>query len=307
VLLVASAAAVAGSGAHAGPVSGDFCNANAGLSAGDHDKLLRFAAVVRETLTGADAPVALVARSGLDLSRVGQRYSHAGLSLRAHPQTAWAVRQLYVDCASGVPSLFDQGLAAFVLGTHDARSGFLSAVLLRGEAARALQAEALDEHRARALVAPDYSANAFAFATRYQNCNQWLAELMALAWSATPQPAARGAAQEALRALGYAPTVVEVGRPLIWFGAFIPWIHRDDHPAEDLAAARYRISLPPALDALARARDPQAERIEFCHAGTRIVVRRGWVPLADDCRAQAGDREIRLEADDRTAPPASPH
>ena len=37
---------------------------------------------------------------------------------------------------------------------------------------------------ALALLAGEYSANAYAYSTRYQNCNQWLVELMASAWGA---------------------------------------------------------------------------------------------------------------------------
>ena len=77
---------------------------------------LRVAAAVQRELARLQAPVAIVARAGLDLSLLGQRYSHAGVSLRDHPQGAWTVRQLYFACEEGRPRIFDQGLAAFVLG-----------------------------------------------------------------------------------------------------------------------------------------------------------------------------------------------
>jgi hypothetical protein len=46
----------------------------------------------------------------------------------------------------------------------------------------ALQAAALDTPLALQLLGGSYSANAHAFSTRYQNCNQWVAELLAEAW-----------------------------------------------------------------------------------------------------------------------------
>ena len=40
-----------------------------------------------------------------------------------------------------------------------------------------------------------------------------------------------------------------------------------------------------------------AEHIEMCHNGGRAVIRRGWGPLLEGCRPQAGDRVVNLDGD----------
>ena len=46
-----------------------------------------------------------------------------------------------------------------------------------------------------------------------------------------------------------------------------------------------------------RERLPGARRIEMCHAGGKAVIRRGWEPVAQGCRPQAGDRVVDLDSD----------
>jgi hypothetical protein len=238
-----------------------------------------------------------VSRSGLNLARFGIRYSHAGISLATSPNTPWSVRQLYYACDEQRPRLYDQGLAGFVYGTDDAGLGYLSIVLLPADAAQALERAALDTSRALALLGDDYSANAYAYATRYQNCNQWLAEVLAQAWggvAAGDDPRAR--AQQWLAAQGYAPQPVEVdSRALMFAAAFVPWLRTDDHPHDDLQALRFRTSLPASIETFVRAQVPGAQRIELCHAPGRVVVRRGWAPIADGCVAAEGDRVIATQ------------
>lgn len=292
-LAVAAAAPAAGAA-----TSSRFCQPEAQLSAEQQDKLLRLAAVIKTELDRSGATVALVARSGLNLQRVGQRYSHAGLSLRDSPETRWAVRQLYYACDESRPMLFDQGLTAFLMGNDDPRRGFVSLLLLPPAAADRLERSALDKALALALLGGEYSANAHAFSLRYQNCNQWVAELMAAAWGGldpTGGQPLRAAAQQWLREQDYVPTVIELGRgPLRWAAALVPWLNEDDHPPEDRAAGRYRLSMPASLQAFALQREPQAERLEFCHTPQQVVWRRNGAPLPEDCTAAAGDHVVSL-------------
>jgi hypothetical protein len=138
---------------------------------------------------------------GLDLARFGQRYSHAGLSLRESAASP-AVRQLYYACDERRSRVFDQGMAAFVLGTDDPAQGFVSVVLPGPQAAHALARAALDDALALRLLGAAYSANAHAFASRYQNCNQWVAEMLAAAWGGVAAPGqAAGAARPAAQGL----------------------------------------------------------------------------------------------------------
>ncbi len=305
--LVFAAAAGLGTGgpaAHAGVLR--HCDAPADLDARQQDRLLRFAVVARGELEASGQRVALVARAGLDLQRFGERYSHAGVSLRASPNSPWSVRQLYYDCDERRPRLFDQGLAGFLFGGADPSLGRLSMVLLPQEAAAALEKAALEPRSALALLGATYSANAHAWATRYQNCNQWLAELLALAWSgvdagadgvsAEAAPSARERAQGWLRARGYEPTVFDVGNPLLmWLGGVLPWLHDDDHPPEDLEALRFRVSMPSSIESFVRRVAPGAERIEMCHDERHIVVRRGWTPLPERCDPAPGDAVLPFD------------
>lgn len=296
-----------------------FCATPAPPEAALLDRALQVAAVLRDELRAGGYRAALVSRSGVDLRRFEMRYSHAGVALRDTAAGPWAVRQLYFACDERAPRLYDEGLAAFVLGSaapsgnvhananvnaaahvnaHTA-VGFVSLVALPEAAAQPLAAAARDDARALSLLGARYSANAHAFSTRYQNCNQWLAELLALAWQPPPEGAdedARAAAQRWLQHNGYEPAVFAIGwRPMLWLAALNPFLHQDDHPAADLAAARLRVSMPRSVEAFAMARHPEARRLELCHTRTHLVLRRDGAPLPDDCTPAPGDTVVTLD------------
>jgi hypothetical protein len=265
------------------------CEAEREPSAAEQDLVLRFAALIKQQLEASDAQLALVSRSGLDLALLHQRYSHAGLALRDSANGPWSVRQLYYACDEGKPRIFDQGMSGFVMGMHDPHEGYVSVLLLPGSA---LREAALDDRRSLAFLGARYSANAYAFGLRYQNCNQWLAELMAAAWGGADS---RAAAQAWLQAAGYAPTEISLWRPITWLAGLSPYLHNDDRSTDDAEHSRYSVSLPASLEAFARAQVPHAQRIEFCHRGREVVVHRGWENLPDGCAAGPGDESLRLE------------
>lgn len=273
------------------------CAAPPAQSAAQHDRVLRFAAVVKAELEASGQALAIVARSGLDLARLGQRYSHAGFALRASVSAPWSVRQLYFDCDERRPRLFDQGLPGFVLGLDDVAHGHVSALLLPAEAAVALERTVLDDRRALALLAPTYSANAYAFGLQYQNCNQWVAEMLASAWSNQPEAGrSRAEAQAWLRAQGYRPTPFDVAaQPWLWFGLALPWLHADDHPPADVQAGTLQVSMPASIETFVVSTVPGAQRLEFCRAGTQVVMRRNGAPLADDCTPADGDTVVSID------------
>ena len=269
------------------------------LDAVQHDRLFRFAALVRETLDQSGQRLALIARAGTDLRRFGQRYSHAGIALLASPNTPWSVRQLYYDCDAGQPRLFDQGLPGFLLGGADPALGHIVLLLLPAPEAGALEAAALDARQALRVLGRSDSANAHAFSTRYQNCNQWVAELLAQAWGGLPAdvPDARAQAQQWLRQQGYQPTRMQVANPLVTLAAaLMPWLHTDDHPAGAVQAQQFDVSMPASIEAFVRRQVPGAQRIELCHDTRRMVLRQGWAPIGDGCQPAAGDRVIPLGA-----------
>jgi hypothetical protein len=282
-----------------------FCDQPAAMSAAQKDQLFRFGAIIKTELDASGQSVALIARSGLDLGRFRVRYSHAGLSLKSSLNTPWTVRQLFYACNERKPRVFDQGMAGFLLGLNDPAIGYVSIVLLPAVEATALEGVALDDRQAVRALGPAYSANAYPFSARYQNCNQWVAEMLAAAWAPAQRAgdADSGGSTEALRSQaqhwlleqGYQPTLFDVSAPLMWLAALIPWLHDDDHPSEDLEQGTYRVSMPASIEAFVQATVPGASRIEFCHAGSRVVIHRGWDAIAEGCQPGAGDGVITLQ------------
>ena len=276
-----------------------YCDTPTAMSAAQQDRLLRVAGILKDELEKSGTRAALIARSGLNLRWFGMRYSHAGLSLAGSTDAPWSVRQLYFSCDDQAPRLFDQGLPAFLLGTENPDLGYISLVTLPAEATVPLEPVALDNRKALSLLGATYSANAYSFNLRYQNCNQWLAELLGLAWGGAPadtNEAPRAAAQGWLKAQGYSGSVFSLGmRPVTWLTAFSPWLNRDDHPEENLAQAQFVVSMPESIETFVRGHVPTAERLELCHTDKHVLLRRGWALLADGCVPQDGDTVIALD------------
>ncbi|WP_245213746.1 DUF2145 domain-containing protein [Rhodoferax sp. AJA081-3] len=274
----------------------NYCQGQTEPNAAAQDRLIQVAAVVKAELERSGHSVAIVSRSGLALQRLGHRYSHAGVSLKASPSIPWSVRQLYYACDEKRPRIFDQGMTGFVMGALDPAEGYVSIVLLPPDAAQALEHTALNDHQALRLLGSTYSANAYAFGQRYQNCNQWLAELMAHAWGAlAPEGDARGQAQGWLRDQHYQPSSFSLGwGPLAWLAGLLPWLHTDDHPEQNIIDAQYQVSMPASIEAFVQQRLPQATRIELCYTPQHIVVRRGWEPITPGCQPGADDTVTAL-------------
>ena len=283
-----------------------LCERNVPLTADQQDKVFRFGGIVKAELEKSGQGMALIARSGVDLSRFGFRYSHAGLSIKASLNTPWSVRQLYYACDEHRPRIYDQGMSGFLLAADTPAIGYVSIVFLPAEEAAALERAAMDNRQALSLLGVVYSANAYPFSVRYQNCNQWLLELLAATWGglldadgaddANEAEGPRTRAQGWLEDKGYVPSVFDVGyRPLMWLGAFIPWLHSDDHPPDDIERSLYRVSMPASIEAFVRATVPGASRIEFCRTDRHVVVRRGWGSIAEGCEPGADDTVISLE------------
>jgi len=277
-----------------------YCDKPQPVSADQNDKLLRMTEVVKAELVRSGQSVALMSRSGLDLSRFGQRYSHTGVSLQANVDLPWAVRQLYYACDEQRPRLYDQGVAGFLLGTDNPKLGYVSVVFLPAAAAGQLEQAALDKQQALNLLAPVYSANAYPFSVRYQNCNQWVIEMLAAAWGNLSEPAVsedpRASAQRWLQEQGYLPSEFSVHNPfLVLASHFVKWVHSDDHPRIEVRQARYSVSMPASIEAFVHSTLPDATRVEFCHNEHHMVIHRGWETIADNCEAGEQDTVILFD------------
>ncbi|MEI7949504.1 MAG: DUF2145 domain-containing protein [Gammaproteobacteria bacterium] len=277
-----------------------YCDQPQPASAEPYDQLLHMTELVKAELEHSGQRVAVMSRSGLDLRRFGQRYSHAGVSLQANTASRWAVRQLYYACDEQRPRLYDQGVAGFVFGTDNPQLGYVSVVFLPAAAADQLEQAALDNQQALSLLAPVYSANAYAFSVRYQNCNQWVIELLAAAWGRLPDPAdsadPRASAQRWLLDQRYRPSEFSVHNPLLTLAShFVKWVHSDDHPQEAMQQARYRVSMPASIETFIHTAFPDATRMEFCHNQQHMVIHHGWDALADNC--EPGEQDTVMAFD----------
>ncbi len=277
-----------------------FCDQPAELSAAEQDRILRFSAIVKQQLEQSGHRLALLSRSGLDLRAFGVRYTHSGFSLKASRDGAWSVRQLYYACADKQPRIFDQGVSGFLLGVENPASGYISALLLPADAEAAVERTVLDDRQALQLLGARYSANAHAFSVMFQNCNQWLAEMLALAWGPSAAAGAeprRVSAQAWLSREGYRPAEFLIHLPPpTWLGHFFPLLHHEDHPPEDLERSVMRVSMPTSIEAFVRRRLPQTQRLEFCFNASHVVIHRGWQQLADGCRPGPDDTVISLDS-----------
>ncbi|NGZ87893.1 DUF2145 domain-containing protein [Duganella aceris] len=297
LLLVCAAGATGAASASSGASSGAsrFCDRDQPLTAAEQDRLLRFAAVLREELAVTEDGVALVSRSGLDLSRFGIRYSHAALAWRSEAGL-WSARQLYYACDEGRPRIYDQGLAGFAMGTDDPKLGYVSIVRLPAQAVLALRPALLDTPRVLHLLGAQYSANAYVYGLRYQNCNQWIMEMIAAGWGNLADGGdLRERAQQWLRDAGYAPEPIAVDSRLLMLASyFVPLLHLDDHPDEDRWSMKLKVSVPAAVEAFVRRSFPASERVEICHDERQVVIHRGWTAIADGCTPGEGDVVVPL-------------
>ena len=291
-LVLAALALCASAGAWAGLPT--FCERSKDITAAEQDRVLRFAGVVKRELERSGARLALIARAGTDLSRFGLLYSHAGIALR--DGNTWAVRQLYYACDESRPRLFDQGVPGFALGADAPARGHMSLLFLPDEESARLEQAALDKKLALALLAGEYSANAYAYGTRYQNCNQWVAELIASAWGHLDGlEAPREQAQAWLRAQGYAAGPVKIpSHAMMFAGQFVPLVHLNDHPVDDIHALALHVSVPASIEDFVRRQAPQARRVEVCHDAQRIVVRRGGEALDAACTPKPSDEVVDI-------------
>jgi len=123
-----------------------------------------------------DAPVALVARIGRDLSEHGLVYSHAGFAVRDHADGRWTVIHLLNECGSHRSGLYAQGLVNFFsddLVNQDARIVWLQ------PAHASRLADHLRTLPANPLYQPAYNLIARPGSGDYQNSTAWVLETLA--------------------------------------------------------------------------------------------------------------------------------
>lgn len=157
-------------------------------------------------LDKADAPVALIARVGTDLSKQGLVYSHAGFAVRDHAHGRWTVVHLLNECGSDRSSLYAQGLVNFF--SDDLVNQDLRIVWFKPEVANRL-AERIEKMPRDSLHHPRYNLIARPGSRDYQNSTAWIVEVMA---SALADHAFydRAAAYTFVRSDGFVPDTIHI-------------------------------------------------------------------------------------------------
>jgi hypothetical protein len=177
--------------------------------------------------TGAD--VVALARAGQDLSRWGLRWSHFGYAYRdtSGPVPVWRVVHKLNQCGSAQATLYRQGLGEFFL--DDPYDYSAAIVVLAPDVQRHLLPVLSDNIAVARLDTRAYNMVAYAWATRYQQSNQWALETLAMAEE--PGATTRQRAQAWLQFKGYEPTTLRIP-PLERLGAEVSRanIRFDDHP-----------------------------------------------------------------------------
>lgn len=273
-----------------------FCVPPQTASAADQQLLFQFAGHVRRMLSQAGARAAIVSRTGIDLPRLGIRFTHSGIAMQTESALGWRVRQLYYACDDARPGLFDQGIGGFLFGSDNPQTRHVAILLLPEAESEELFKAAGDDALALGLLGARYSANAYPFSVNYQNCNQWVLEMLAAAWGGLRTGNdLRSAAQRWLAENRYQPEPVRL--PSYWLkfvASFSPMVHLDDHPAAQRDGLDFQISLPRTIESFIRARYPATQRIELCHNRDQLVIRHGWEPIAPGCLPRANDQVMPL-------------
>lgn len=212
----------------AAAMAGQTCEENEAKPE-DLRRSFELALETRQTLDASNATVAILARSGQDLSRWGLYWSHVGIVQRDHPAGRWIVTHLLNHCGTATSGLYEEGLANFFA---DFPLRWEALVVIPPADMQSKIAAALAGDVALRMHEPAYSMVAYPFATRYQNSNQWLLEAAAEPLSGKVL-GGRSEAQRWLQESGYRPTTLDIPALTRLGGRmFRANIAFDDHPSE---------------------------------------------------------------------------
>ena len=196
------------------------------------------ALAVADRLDAMDAPVALLARVGTDLSEHGLRYSHVGFVLRDAPDGRWTVVHLLNACGTDRSALYAEGLVDYYA---DARVSLDTAILWPDDELIAGLMRVLTNRDAAHLHDADYNVIAHPLSARFQNSTAWVMETLALAMQHDARPG-RAAAQDLAEASGHRPTRLHIAySKRIAGGLFSANAHFTDHPLSARLSGEYEV------------------------------------------------------------------
>jgi hypothetical protein len=210
---------------------------------------------VREQLEQSGASAALVARVGLNLSEFGQRYTHMGVAVRDHVRLRWQVLHLFNPCGKSESEISVQPLEQF----YEVDLFEYEALVLTPAypLQAALREVFMNPATTRALHKPAYNMIAHPFNTRFQNSNQWILEMLALALDRSGGIKDRTAAQAWLMRAGFEPGAIRIPN-LRRTGArlFSPHVSFADHTDEEYAKQTYLVITVESIVRFLAAQDP---------------------------------------------------
>ena len=186
------------------------------------------ALTVAAALEERDAPAALVARVGTDLSAQGLVYSHVGFVVRDHPAGRWTAVHLLNECGSDRSGLYAQGLVNFFsdhLVNQDARIVWLEPAQAQrlADRLRALPRDGLHQPRYNLIARPG-SAD-------YQNSTAWVLEILGTTLPQTAAVVDRRTAYLAARGDGFEPDRIHIPySKRVLGGLFSANVAFTDHP-----------------------------------------------------------------------------
>jgi len=221
---------------------------------------------VAAALDAMDAPAALLARVGTDLSAHGLHYSHVGIVVRDGGQ--WRVVHLLNDCGSSDGAMYVDGLLDFYLA---ARISLDTAIVWLDIRTATRVAATITDHSAAGLFDPDYNVIANPRSERYQNCTGFVLEVLALAMD-EGQVSDRAHAQRLAADTGFVPHTLHIpySRRIVG-GLFSANAHFTDHPLRDRLSGEYDVVTVEAIfDWLAR--------------NGRVLRREDWHRARDELR-----------------------
>ena len=186
-----------------------------------------------------NAPVAVLARAGTDLSKYGLHYSHAGFVVRDHPDGRWTVVHLLNACGTDHSSLYAQGLVNYFvdhLVSQDARLVWLPPDQAERLAARLTGAQV------GALHDRDYNVIARHDSQRTQNSTAWVLEMLAAARLPAQAHPDRRLAQAIARRDGHVPDTIHIPySKRILGGLFSANTDFTDHPVATRLSGDYPV------------------------------------------------------------------
>ena len=186
-----------------------------------------------------NAPVALIARAGTDLSRYGLHYSHVGFAVRDRSEGRWTVVHLLNRCGTAKSSLYAQGLVNFFaddLVNQDARI-----IWLQPELAQRV-ADVLGSTEAQALHDPEYSVIARYDSRDYQNSTAWVLDVLAAAELPASTEPDRPRAQALELAMHFQPDTIHIPySKRVLGGLFSANTVFTDHPLAARLSGEYQV------------------------------------------------------------------